>query len=89
MEDLTFSPAVQDMFCRAIATAVAQAIKTTNGETGYGTNMTREQASRCLGVAYSTLWLWAKSGKLVPYKVGKRVMYKTKDVYSLLNGENY
>ena len=48
-----------------------------------------EQASRCLGVAYSTLWLWAKSGKLVPYKIGKRVMYKTKDVYSLLNGETY
>ena len=48
----------------------------------------REKVSRILHVDKSTLWRWAKEGKLEYYKVGpRRVLYKTEDVKNLLNNK--
>lgn len=37
-------------------------------------------AEKTLGVTSSTLWRWAKSGYLVPIKVGRKNVYKQADI---------
>ncbi|MBD5282880.1 MAG: helix-turn-helix domain-containing protein [Bacteroides sp.] len=46
--------------------------------------LTRKQTAKMLGVTLSTLWQWAKSGYLVPVKVGSKVMYRPTDVEAML-----
>ena len=38
-----------------------------------------------LGVCDATLWHWARSGYLVPVKLGRRVFYRRTDIQRLLN----
>ncbi len=47
----------------------------------------KEEVKRMLRVCDTTLWKWAKRGKLVPQKVGSRNMYRKLDVLAVLKGE--
>ncbi len=47
----------------------------------------KEEVKRMLRVCDTTLWKWAKRGKLVPQKVGSRNMYRKSDVLAVLKGE--
>ncbi len=47
----------------------------------------KEEVKRMLRVCDTTLWKWAKRGKLVPQKVGARNMYRKSDVLAVLKGE--
>lgn len=46
-----------------------------------------EQTKELLKVCDTTLWKWAKRGKLVPQKVGSRNIYRKSDVLAVLRGE--
>lgn len=46
--------------------------------------LTRNEVAKTLGVTLTTLWQWAKSGYLVPVKIGTKVMYRATDVDALL-----
>ena len=51
--------------------------------------ITREETSKMLGgVSLTTLSNWAKSGLLVPSKIGGRVLYKESDILSNLNNDH-
>ena len=45
----------------------------------------KKEAINLLGVCDATLWHWARSGYLVPVKVGRRVFYRRTDIQRLLN----
>ena len=47
-------------------------------------NLSRGEAAKILGVSFATLWHWAKSGYLVPVKIGTKVLYKATDIDKLL-----
>lgn len=46
--------------------------------------LTRNQVCLILKVNLSTLWNWQKKGKLVPYGIGNRVLYKRSDIDAVL-----
>ena len=46
--------------------------------------LTRRETAKILGVSMSTLWQWAKSGYLIPVKIGTKVMYRPSDVEATL-----
>lgn len=46
--------------------------------------VTRKEAARLLGVALPTLWKWAKSGYLIPVKIGTKVLYRYSDIEKML-----
>ena len=45
-------------------------------------------AEKTLGVTTATLWRWAKSGYLIPIKVGRKNYYRKTDIDQILKGEN-
>ena len=45
----------------------------------------KKEAIVLLGVCDATLWHWARSGYLVPVKLGRRVFYRRTDIQRLLN----
>ena len=45
----------------------------------------KKEAIDLLGVCDATLWHWARSGYLVPVKLGRRVFYRRTDIQRLLN----
>ena len=45
----------------------------------------KKEAIDLLGVCDATLWHWARSGYLVPVKLGRRVFYRRSDIQRLLN----
>ena len=47
----------------------------------------KEEVKRLLRVCATTLWKWAKRGKLVPQKVGSRNIYRKSDILAVLRGE--
>lgn len=47
--------------------------------------LTRSEAAKALNVSLATLWHWAKSGYLVPTKIGTKVLYKATDIDRILN----
>ena len=47
----------------------------------------KEEVKTLLRVCDTTLWKWAKRGKLVPQKVGSRNIYRKSDVLAVLRGE--
>ena len=46
--------------------------------------LTREQTAEFLQVDVSTLYLWAKKGKIKPYGIGKRRYYKRSELIECL-----
>ena len=58
----------------------AIAVEQQNSEEFVSTEQTKEM----LHVCDTTLWKWAKRGKLVPQKVGSRNIYSKSDVLAVL-----
>ena len=48
--------------------------------------LTKQEVKEKFNVSDTTLWLWAKKNYLVPVKIGRKVMYRTSDIYRLVNG---
>ena len=46
--------------------------------------LSRKEACEALGISQATLWHWAKSGYLVPTKIGSKVMYRATDIDRIL-----
>ena len=46
--------------------------------------MTKQEVMEKFGVCHTTLHNWAKSGVLVPVKVGRKIHYRQGDVKELL-----
>lgn len=49
-------------------------------------HMRAKQAAKYLGVGLSTIWLYAKQGKITPIKLSERVtIFKKEDLDNLIN----
>jgi len=46
--------------------------------------LTRNEVADLLKVDLSTLWNWQQKGKLMPYGIGNRVLYKRTDIEAVL-----
>ena len=46
--------------------------------------LTRNEVAELLKCDLSTLWLWSKKGKLMPYGIGNRIHYKRSDIEAAL-----
>ena len=46
----------------------------------------KKEAIDLLGVCDATLWHWARSGYLVPVKLGRRVFYRRTDIQRIMQG---
>lgn len=46
--------------------------------------LTRDEVAEMLHVSLCSLWLWQKKGKLIPFGIGNRVLYKRSDIESVL-----
>ena len=46
--------------------------------------LTRNEVAEMLKCDLSTLWNWAKKGKLIPYGIGNRVYYKRSEIESAI-----
>lgn len=47
-------------------------------------SLSSEQVAQILNVDKSTLWRWAKSGYLLPYKIGHKNYYSRSEIEELL-----
>ena len=65
---------------RAVAKAIAEIERQSDVE-----YIPKKEALDLLGVCDATLWHWARSGYLVPVKLGRRVFYRRTDIQRLLN----
>ncbi len=58
----------------------------TNRELQEVANMRAKQASQYLGCGLSTIWLYAKQGKITPIKLSERVtIFKKEDLDNFIN----
>lgn len=46
--------------------------------------LTRNEVAEMLKVDLSTLWLWQKKSKLIPFGIGNRVYYRRSDIEAAL-----
>lgn len=46
--------------------------------------LTRQEVAALLKVDLSTLWNWHQKGKLIPFGIGNRVLYKRSDIEQAL-----
>ena len=46
----------------------------------------KKEALDLLGVCDATLWHWARSGYLVPIKLGRKVFYRRTDIQRIMQG---
>ncbi len=52
-------------------------------------NLRAKEACKYLGVGLSTLWLYAKQGKIKPIKLSERVtIFKKSDLDNFINGRS-
>ncbi len=49
--------------------------------------ISKTDAEKTLGVTSATLWRWAKSGYLVPIKVGRKNVYLKSDIDRILHSK--
>ncbi len=46
--------------------------------------LTKPEVMEKFGVCHTTLWNWARTGVLIPVKVGRKIHYRLSDVKKLL-----
>lgn len=51
--------------------------------------VSRKRAAEILNVCLTTLYYWAKQGKIQTYRIGNRVLIKRKDIDGSLSPINY
>lgn len=94
-EDQTFVTFIQKIFFPIIQVAVSTALNdneniqallnaTKNATLPKDEIMTKDEVRQLLGVCDNTLYLYRKSGKLVPSFVGRKMYYKRSQVEALL-----
>lgn len=65
-----------------------QEVHNTNDGSQEDEYITRKEAASILQVDYTTMWRWAKSGFLVPKKMGgQRLVYSKKRIMELKKGD--
>lgn len=47
--------------------------------------LTKPEVMEKFGVCHTTLWNWARTGVLIPVKVGRKIHYRLSDVKKLLD----
>ena len=66
---------------RAVAKARAEIERQSDAE-----YIPKKEALDLLGVCDATLWHWARSGYLVPIKLGRKVFYRRTDIQRIMQG---
>lgn len=77
---------LKEVFCGIVQAERERAQDEQRQKEEHGT-LTRKEAAARLKVTTNTLHRWAKSGYLVPVKVGVRTLYKTSDVEEILTSK--
>lgn len=49
--------------------------------------LTADETAKLLGVKKNSLWRWAKNGYLTPVKIGRKCLYRQKDIEKLCQNE--
>lgn len=89
LPDLTVSVKLSDLL-QANRQLLAETIDTISSPTGdkdtsaTASFITREQMISDFGISATTLWRWDKSGYLIPYKLGTKVLYKAEEVLKVM-----
>ena len=71
-------------FFLAIAKEIMDNAPTVKEEPQQEAYLSNDEVAAKLGVSLNTLWRWGRDGYLKPFKVGKRVFYKSSDVEALM-----
>ena len=89
---IIFTPEQTQVLSEKIASAVVDAlqrIEHSRPESAVNNlTMTREEVCKYLGIGPTTLWLWQKTNRLTPIKLGRKLYYRTDDVIRLLTDKS-
>lgn len=80
---LSVTPADLREFFLAIAKEIMDA-PTVKEEPQQEAYLSNDEVAAKLGVSKNTLWRWGRDGYLKPFKVGKKLFYKSSDVEALM-----
>lgn len=81
---LSVTPADLREFALAIAKEIMDNAPTVKEEPQQEAYLSNDEVAAKLGVSKNTLWRWNRDGYLKPFKVGKKLFYKSSDVESLM-----
>lgn len=81
---LSVTPADLREFFLAIAKEIMDNAPTVKEEPQQEVYLSNDEVAAKLGVSKNTLWRWNRDGYLKPFKVGKKLFYKSSDVESLM-----
>ena len=81
---LSVTPADLREFALAIAKEIMDNAPTVKEERQQEAYLSNDEVAAKLGVSKNTLWRWNRDGYLKPFKVGKKLFYKSSDVESLM-----
>lgn len=81
---LSVTPADLREFALAIAQEIRDNTPVVKEEPQQEAYLSNDEVAAKLGVSLNTLWRWGRDGYLKPFKVGKRVFYRSSDVEALL-----
>lgn len=82
---LSVTPADLREFALAIAKEIMDNAPTVKEEPQQEAYLSNDEVSAKLGVSKNTLWRWGRDGYLKPFKVGKKLFYKSSDVEALMH----
>ena len=82
---LSVTPADLREFFLAIAKEIMDNAPTVKEEPQQEAYLSNDEVAAKLGVSKNTLWRWGRDGYLKPFKVGKKLFYKSSDVEALMH----
>ena len=81
---LSVTPADLREFALAIAKEISDNAPTVKEEPQQEAYLSNDEVAAKFGVCKNTLWRWNRDGYLKPFKVGKKLYYRSSDVEALL-----
>ena len=81
---LSVTPAYLREFALAIAQEIRDNAPTVKEEPQQEAYLSNDEVAAKFGVCKNTLWRWNRDGYLKPFKVGKKLYYRSSDVEALL-----
>lgn len=81
---LSVTPADLREFFLAIAQEIRDNAPTVKEEPQQEAYLSNDEVAAKFGVCKNTLWRWNRDGYLKPFKVGKKLYYRSSDVEALL-----
>ena len=81
---LSVTPADLREFFLAIAKEIMDNAPTVKEGPQQEAYLSNDEVAAKLGVSKNTLWRWGRDGYLKPFKVGKKLFYKSSDVEALM-----